>query len=216
MSEDNNTEKTTISFTGVIGWLIGVAFLAAGVVSLANGVVLSGIISLGIPLFSIPMLANKWQDELGIEISTGMTFLLVVVLLILTGVTMPSDELSNDAEQNDTANTEQVSDSNDQSPTTTNESARSWETVATFSGGSGKSTEPFTIDADRWRVSYDYDGSMNFIVDAVPPGGSSFMGESIVNALEPVDDVTNVYEPGEYYLDITATGPYEIVVEAYR
>jgi len=216
MSEDNNTEKTTISFTGVVGWLIGVAFLAAGVASFASGAVLSGIISLAIPLFSIPMLANKWQDELGIVISTGMTFLIVVVLLILAGVTMPSDGLSDEVGQSDTTNTEQVSESDDQEATTTAESEKSWQTVANFSGSSGKSTEPFTISADRWRVFYDYNGSMNFIVDAVPPGESSFMGESIVNAVEPVDDVTNVYESGEYYLDITATGPYEIVVEAYR
>lgn len=214
--KNESTEKTTISFTGVVGWITGLIFLVAGIASFASGAILSGIVSLAIPLFSIPMLANKWQSELAIELSTGMTFLVVVVLFVLVGVTAPSGQLSDDSAQDNTQDTEQVNEAeNTESPTTT-DSAKSWQTVATFAGNSGKSTEPFTINADRWRVSYDYNGNMNFIINAVPPGESSFMGESIVNALESVDDVTNVYEPGEYYLDITATGPYEIVVEAYR
>jgi hypothetical protein len=83
---------------------------------------------------------------------------------------------------------------------------------ATFKGKWGLRTSPVTLSGD-YTVTFSHRGSGNFIVYLVPVDGGLFDGESISNEIGKVDDSTEVYGlDGDYYLDVTADGAWEISI----
>lgn len=109
MSADNKEKQNTNTFglKSLFGWLIGIVATIAGIGFITEGAVVSGLATLVIPFFSIPMLADKWQSNYNFSLSTGMTALTVFGLFVVIGIAAPQNMV---ATENPDSNNAQVVD----------------------------------------------------------------------------------------------------------
>ena len=98
---------------------------------------------------------------------------------------------------------------------------KSWHSVITFSGSDDKTTQPFTIKGDEWRVKWSIRGDPDYtyFYVFVYPGGQTRGSVSNWNcAKSPGGDTQYIYEgAGDYYFDIGAANLYswKLEVEDY-
>jgi len=104
------------------------------------------------------------------------------------------------------------------SPAPVVQTPASWQEVMTISGQSTKKTDLFTVTANRWRVSWATKpggyGATNFAVWVYRANGDTV--GLIANIIGAGQDDGYEYGAGSYYLDITSSQPYGIVVEELR
>ncbi len=109
-----------------------------------------------------------------------------------------------------------------------------WRAVANFSGDASKTTEPFTISSDRWRVKWQLDASQeaaelmkgsgqsagkyaSIWVRAVKDGESDTDSQDVVSKMGPGSDQTEMNGAGTWRLKVNdANAQWKIVVEEYR
>jgi len=94
-----------------------------------------------------------------------------------------------------------------------------WQTVATFTGDAIRNTEKFTITSDEWRITWDTTpleqyGDMNFQIYIY--GQDQEMVGVAANVIGKANDVSYMYQPGEFYLTINTAQSYNIVIEELK
>ena len=89
-----------------------------------------------------------------------------------------------------------------------------WDTIKVFLGDSTKNTTPFTVDS-RWSISWDTkpedigDGNFAIEIHRVADDGVLGIAANVVGASK---DETQEYQKGTYYLDITSSQHYTIMI----
>jgi len=84
--------------------------------------------------------------------------------------------------------------------------------ITTISEQVGKNSAPFTLSTEQTKITWNHQGSGNFIVTLKNPDGT--LVESIINIIGYKSDTTTLYgKKGNFYFDIVANGPYNIIVE---
>lgn len=110
------------------------------------------------------------------------------------------------------------------SPEQVNESpsiSKQYQEVFTFSGNGQKKSEPFNIQGDRFKISYECAGdpSMTLCQAFIYKVGSQ-LPQGVMNSPEPVSDETIIYTSfagkGEYYIDANILGNFTMKVYDYR
>lgn len=90
-----------------------------------------------------------------------------------------------------------------------------WNLVVAFAGDSTKNTEPFTANS-RWSISWDTEpgntGEGNFAFEIHRVTDGQIVGTA-ANVVGKSKDKTEEYQAGSFYLSITATQKYTILVE---
>ena len=109
-------------------------------------------------------------------------------------------------------------------------STASWHDVTTFSGSSDKTTNPFTIQGERFRLTWtvtpdpdavDFDIGGDLYIYVYPEGETVMYVESVMamGNMTTTSDTTNIYEgPGSFYLAVTVANvaTWEVKVESYH
>ena len=91
---------------------------------------------------------------------------------------------------------------------------KTYQQVFTFSGDGAKTSEPFIITGDRFRIKYDCGGDLCQAFLTKPT--SEWDIQLIMNSANPVKDETIFYGAGEYYINSNSLGSYSMVVEDYK
>lgn len=102
-----------------------------------------------------------------------------------------------------------------QSPTVEPTKAeKTYQEIFLFDGNGAKTSEPFTIEGDRFKLKYDCTGSLcqAYLYEV----GNDLPKELIMNSTEELHDETIVYGSGEYYITSNSIGTYFIIVEDYK
>lgn len=101
------------------------------------------------------------------------------------------------------------------------DTTKSYQQVFTFSGNGMKKSEPFNIQGDRFKISYDCKGdpSATLCIAFVYKIGSS-LPQGVMNSSKPVKDETVIYTnmvgKGEYYIDANTMGDFTMTVFDYK
>lgn len=96
-----------------------------------------------------------------------------------------------------------------------------YQEVFRFSGNGAKKSEPFTIQGDRFKISYDCQGdtSATYCGAFVYKVGSS-LPQAVMNSPKAVKDETIIYTnlagKGDYYIDANVMGNFTMIVSDYR
>jgi len=97
------------------------------------------------------------------------------------------------------------------------EPAKKWSEVVTFTGSTNRTTEPFTVGSRwriGWRIDYPRNGHFGLCLYAPP---EKYLGLIVNDVLRgDVSETTNFYQGGQRYLEISAGGPYVVVVQEWR
>lgn len=105
-----------------------------------------------------------------------------------------------------------------------NSSTGTWTTVQTFSGSGMKSTQPFTVNSDEWRVIYSSEASNSgmggaghiFQLFLLEPGQEDFEGDIVANDVNKrsISGDSYIYKSGRFYFKSnSANGDWEIEVQ---
>ena len=96
--------------------------------------------------------------------------------------------------------------------------AQYWYRLLTVEGSSNKRTELFTVTGDEWAVSWnaqpDERGGGFFGIDVRDADGDLVC--QIGDVIGGGRDLSYEHKPGTYYLDISASAPYRIIVSELR
>ncbi len=109
--------------------------------------------------------------------------------------------------------------------TATAKPAPKWTVTHTYKGNGIQKTEPFTVNADHWRIAWScnpaaYGSSYNLIADLTQPGQD--FGDSVVNVICSTSDassrsgVTAEYTSGTFYLDVNSESSWTFFIEELR
>ena len=107
---------------------------------------------------------------------------------------------------------DQITISSDSTPLPP-EVEKSWVSTRTFTGSSNKNTEIFNILGESFKVDWQHTGDGHFSI-VVKSGDGDYL-ELLTNDIGTGSEITNVYERGEVYLEISATDVYEISILEY-
>lgn len=91
-----------------------------------------------------------------------------------------------------------------------------WREVKRWVGSGLKNTEPFTITAEDWRISWATKGGKYNIFQVMVYKGDSDLPDIAANVMGNNDDISYMKGAGEYRLVINATGDWEVVIEEKR
>jgi len=94
--------------------------------------------------------------------------------------------------------------------------SKSWHLITTFKGEGIKTTEPFTIQGDRWRVNWKTEGEFNFQIFPNQVGKEySFDCSILANIIGSGSDTSYCYTKGNWYLTINTGNSWIITIEDY-
>jgi hypothetical protein len=98
---------------------------------------------------------------------------------------------------------------------------KSYQEVFTFNGNGAKKSEPFNIEGDRFKITYDCQGDPNLtLCQAFVYRVGSNLPQVVVNSNQPTKDETIIYTSmagkGEYYIDANMMGNFTMVVYDYK
>ena len=90
--------------------------------------------------------------------------------------------------------------------------------VFTFSGSGAKNSEPFTVQGDRFKISYDCKATqITTLCQAfVYNVNSKIPHQLVMNAAHATKDETILYGSGEYYISSNTIGTFTMTVYDYR
>lgn len=91
---------------------------------------------------------------------------------------------------------------------------KSWNITHTYTGSANKNTDTFTILGESFKVDWLHQGEGHFAIVAYSGDGEHL--ELLTNDIGTGAEVTNVYERGEVYLEISASDTYEINILEYQ
>lgn len=90
-----------------------------------------------------------------------------------------------------------------------------WETVASFSGNGAMNTDEFKLPAGKARVSYNFTGDSNTIIELIDPN-DPLGGDLLLNEIGARSGTTRVYQPpGIYYFEIEGEGPWTVELQVF-
>ncbi len=91
---------------------------------------------------------------------------------------------------------------------------KTYQEIFLFDGNGAKTSEPFTITGDRFKVKYDCTGELcqAYLYEV----GNDLPKQLIMNSTEPLHSETIVYGAGEYYITSNTIGNFWIIVEDYK
>lgn len=98
---------------------------------------------------------------------------------------------------------------------------KQYQEVFTFKGNGAKKSEPFTIQGDRFKISYDCKAnpSVPLCMAFIYKVGSS-LPQALMNSQQSIKDETVIYSnlagKGEYYIDVNTLGSYTMTVYDYK
>lgn len=221
------TKKITLGL--IIGWVLGVMFIAVGFMALVSSDILAGIFSIAIAVVIFPPISRIIEEKYHLVLSRGVKILLVIVLLFGLGYFSGNSQKKAVSEnKNDTppsltqmSNTpvSQVKDvvatpaESSKPKTVEAASSKSYQQIFSFSGNGAKKSEPFTVTGSRFKVKYDCQG--DFCQAFLYPVKSK-LPEIIMNTSGSTRDETIVYGSGDYYIQANTIGSYTMTVEDYR
>jgi cell division protein FtsB len=95
-----------------------------------------------------------------------------------------------------------------------------WNTITTFTGSTGKTTELFYIPSGTWRINWTYtNGALAVFGFFVYPEGETVLFVESLSTMGPSQsDTTYIYEgPGNYYIKLTVANIVEwtLTIEAF-
>jgi len=98
---------------------------------------------------------------------------------------------------------------------------KSYQNIFTFSGNGAKKSESFTIQGDRFKITYECGGDINAtLCTAFVFKVGSNLPQAIMNSAQSVKDETIIYTSmagkGEYYIDANVMGNFEMTVYDYK
>lgn len=88
-----------------------------------------------------------------------------------------------------------------------------WFKVAKYTGSGTKNTRPFKVGR-RWVVAWYTEGAGNFAITIHKLTGETV--DMAANVVGKSEDESYQYQPGTYYLEISADQSYEVNVADYR
>lgn len=89
-----------------------------------------------------------------------------------------------------------------------------WQVVKTWSGSGIKKTEPFTITGSQWRVVWK--NKRGYLGVYVYELYGNSLPDMLVNTTDVTSDTSYAYKSGEFYLNVNASGSWEITVEELK
>lgn len=90
-----------------------------------------------------------------------------------------------------------------------------WHKVKSWSGSGMKTTEQFEIPGREWRVNWTNKEGQQIFQIYLYKDGELYLAQSVLaNTLDAGSDTTYVYASGTFHLQINATGPWSVEVEA--
>jgi len=91
-----------------------------------------------------------------------------------------------------------------------------WVTIASFSGTGSKKTDEFRIPSGlKTRMTYNFVGDTNAIVELADPGGDPLSGDLLLNEIGSRSGSTRIYDPGRWYLDVDG-GSWSVEVQVWK
>jgi PASTA domain len=91
-----------------------------------------------------------------------------------------------------------------------------WVTIASFSGNGSQKTDEFKIPQGlKTRLSYNFVGDTNTIIELADPGGDPLSGDLLLNEIGSRSGSTRIYDPGRWYLDVEG-GTWNIDVQVWK
>lgn len=201
-SQQTSSAPRKITLGLIIGWVLGI-FLLLPAISMLVRQPASGLALLAASLILLPPVIGFIQKKGHFQLSGGVKFILVIVLLGVAVGTMDRSQLPSGAE------TAQPT-TGTQAPT----AAKSYQEVFVFKGNGAKKSEPFTITGDKFKIVYDCKGSLCQAWLKKPEGGFTF--EIIMNGTGPIKDESIFYNAGTYYIESNSIGTYAMSVQDYR
>lgn len=213
----------------VVSWIFAVVFGLIGLITIFNSFVMGALFIVAALILLPPANAfakQKWNFAL----SGPLKFVIVLILVVaapIIGAIKPTAEILKQIDENTQA-------ANSVTPPATTPPAqpvakpttpppapkpapapKSYQQVFIFSGSGAKTSEPFTITGDRFKVKYECTGSSCTAL-AYKVGSASYDYEIIMNGVSSVKDETIIYGKGEYYIESRSIGTYTMIVEDYR
>ncbi len=202
---EKSVKKITLGF--ILSWALGALSVVSGAIYLFKQP-LVGLLYLVLAFVLLPPANELVKKRFNFAMSGGLKFVLVIVLLIITGAIMKIRPAITVPGMSEPTTSSSVSETAE------------WYLVKSWSGTSAKKTEPFTITGKQWRIIWSnkdttgFDGTI-FQVYVYKPSGS-FPTDVAVNA-QAGSDVSYIYKSGEFYLDINAAnGSWTLKVEELR
>ena len=105
-------------------------------------------------------------------------------------------------------------------PSAAASTARPWNIIGSWSGKATKNTRSFSVRSPwriRWSCRPDPQFGVGIFAIQVCRPGERLPVQLVANiANQPGADLSYVYESGQFYLDISATMPWKIVVEGQQ
>lgn len=144
----------------------------------------------------------------------GVSIIIVLVFILLSSFGGNSDSQSEITNQN-------TKEENTDQKEALNIESKSYKQVFTFSGNGAKKSEPFNIQGDRFKISYDCKGdpSATLCTAFVFRVGSS-LPQGVMNSAQATKDETIIYTnmagKGEYYIDANVLGSFTMTVYEYK
>lgn len=199
MNDTNQSSQTKVKVTmgSIVGWILGVITLLAGVATLFSKP-LAGIAYLLSAVLLIPTAFRAFQDKTKLSISKGVRILFIIILFgaagSLMGIAPKPQGQGKQAES-------------------LPEVAKTYQQVFAFKGSGTKKSEPFTITGSRFKISYDCKGDL---CQAFLYKTDSKVPQVFMNDTGSAKDETIIYGSGEYYIDANTMGSYTMTVYDYR
>lgn len=93
-------------------------------------------------------------------------------------------------------------------------SEKQYQEIFELSGTGPKTSEPFTITGEKFRLRYNCTGSLcqGYLYEV----GNDLPVQLVMNSTEEVHDETIVYGSGQYYLTSNSIGNFFILVDDYK
>ena len=169
------------------------------------------------------------ENEANLELTAWLKILIVLFLMIVSGMVMTSDMVSDYSSANiqggisNVVNTPAVQPSQDMtSKETEPTSSKSWHETESFSGENSKTTDSFYIRGDKFKLTYDVDGDPDYSMFSFfiyPEGETTMYTDTMIGNLGISGKDSTISHAGEgsYYLEITTANldDWEIIIEDY-
>jgi len=228
MPGKNKDKIKVLSVGGVLGWFFGIFFFLGGVAFVILGDLLSGICYITIALIIFPPFNRLVEEGYKFRLSGWLKIILVLGLLFIIGkygslANRPTVEQFNQnvaqavQAQSTSVTIPDVPSEEETTPVAqapTNQNQMSYQSVFTFSGEGTKSSEPFTIQGDRFKISYDCEGDF---CQAWLYKVNGLMPEPFMNVGHSIKDETIMYGgAGQYYIQTNTMGRFTMTVYDYK
>lgn len=215
---ENTVEPKKITIGTVMGWIVGVVFIIAGVGMMTTSVV-GGLLTLIAGLVLIPTINDQLKKKANLNLSGGLRFVIAIILFAV-GVTMSSDDTKTDVVgtvMEETTTTETTETAPEEKK---DEATKEWVKVTELKAGANKQSETFTLEGGQQKIKYTLgSGQFGMCSVYVVDEGSSLTedgGFPVVMISDAKTDETMMRKgSGDYYFDLQVANA-DCTVELYE